>query len=498
MYKRSLRHLTLILIIIFSSCTSEKSSDLKLMDVFSNGMVLQQKSKTKIWGISNPNGTVNIDASWGMKSSVKTNLNGNWIAELDTPEAGGPYTILVTDGIKTKEISDILIGEVWFASGQSNMEMPLEGYLPAEPIDEADEEILNSLNNNIRMFTVTNNVTLSKIDSAEGVWLKSSPKNSRNFSATAYFFAKKLQKDLNIPIGIINSRWGGTPAESWVSEEKLRTIKEFEKEISELYIRYSKFRNKPIPLRENKGNVKDADPKECCLSLPVVLYNAMVNPFINYKIAGSIWYQGESNVPNPLQYRKLFPLMINDWRDKWGYKFPFYYVQLAPHKYSGKSKNKLAELRDAQRLTLKLPKTGMAVTLDNTKDFHLIHPTNKKTVGTRLAYIALNRTYNKNIIDSGPLYKNITINKNKIMIEFDFIGDGLTKKGDILFGFEIAGENKNFISANARINKNRVIVWNDMISNPKYVRYGWKDISTASLFNSVGLPASSFNSINKK
>tara|TARA_X000001036_G_scaffold252681_1_gene235199 strand:+ start:1 stop:1404 length:1404 start_codon:yes stop_codon:yes gene_type:complete len=466
------------------------------MDLFSDGMVLQQKSKTKIWGISNENATINIESSWGVKSSTKADKNGNWITEIDTPKAGGPYSMKITDGIKTKEIKDILIGEVWFASGQSNMEMPLEGYLPAEPIDNADQEILNSLNNNLRMFTVTNNVTLSKIDTVDGKWLSSNPENSRYFSATGYFFAKKLQKDLGIPIGIISSNWGGTPAESWVSEEKLRTLKDFDKDIDALYKRYENFQNQPVPLDKNKGNVKDANPKGCCLSLPVVLYNAMVNPIINYKIAGVIWYQGESNVSRAKQYQKLFPLMINDWRNKWGYQFPFYFVQLAPFKYDGESKDKLAELRDAQRLTLKLPKTGMAVSLDNTKDFHLIHPTNKESVGLRLAYIALNRKYNKEIVDSGPLYKSKLINKNKITIEFDYVGSGLTKKGDKLLEFEIAGKNKKFIKANAQIKNNKVLVWNNKISNPKYVRYGWKDTSTASLFNKEGLPASSFNSIN--
>ena len=491
-----MKYLKLLLIILFTSCSSEKSSDLKLMDLFSDGMVLQQKSKTKIWGISNENTTINIESSWGVKSSTEADANGNWITEIDTPKAGGPYSMKITDGIKTKEIKDILIGEVWFASGQSNMEMPLEGYLPAEPIDNADQEILNSLNNNLRMFTVTNNVTLSKIDTVDGKWLSSNPENSRYFSATGYFFAKKLQKDLGIPIGIISSNWGGTPAESWVSEEKLRTLKDFDKDIDALYKRYENFQNQPVPLDKNKGNVKDANPKGCCLSLPVVLYNAMVNPIINYKIAGVIWYQGESNVPRAKQYQKLFPLMINDWRNKWGYQFPFYFVQLAPFKYDGESKDKLAELRDAQRLTLKLPKTGMAVTLDNTKDFHLIHPTNKESVGLRLAYIALNRKYNKEIVDSGPLYKSKLINKNKITIEFDYVGSGLTKKGDKLLEFEIAGKNKKFIKANAQIKNNKVLVWNNKISNPKYVRYGWKDTSTASLFNKEGLPASSFNSIN--
>ena len=491
-----MKYLKLLLIILFTSCSSEKSSDLKLMDLFSDGMVLQQKSKTKIWGISNENTTINIESSWGVKSSTEADANGNWITEIDTPKAGGPYSMKITDGIKTKEIKDILIGEVWFASGQSNMEMSLEGYLPAEPIDNADQEILNSLNDNIRMFTVTNNVTLSKIDTVGGKWLKSNPENSRYFSATGYFFAKKLQKDLGIPIGIISSNWGGTPAESWVSEEKLRTLKDFDKDIDALYKRYENFQNQPVPLDKNKGNVKDANPKGCCLSLPVVLYNAMVNPIINYKIAGVIWYQGESNVPRAKQYQKLFPLMINDWRNKWGYQFPFYFVQLAPFKYDGESKDKLAELRDAQRLTLKLPKTGMAVTLDNTKDFHLIHPTNKESVGLRLAYIALNRKYNKEIVDSGPLYKSKLINKNKITIEFDYVGSGLTKKGDKLLEFEIAGKNKKFIKANAQIKNNKVLVWNNKISNPKYVRYGWKDTSTASLFNKEGLPASSFNSIN--
>ena len=491
-----MKYLKLLLIILFTSCSSEKSSDLKLMDLFSDGMVLQQKSKTKIWGISNENATINIESSWGVKSSTKADKNGNWITEIDTPKAGGPYSMKITDGIKTKEIKDILIGEVWFASGQSNMEMPLEGYLPAEPIDNADQEILNSLNNNLRMFTVTNNVTLSKIDTVDGKWLSSNPENSRYFSATGYFFAKKLQKDLGIPIGIISSNWGGTPAESWVSEEKLRTLKDFDKDIDALYKRYENFQNQPVPLDKNKGNVKDANPKGCCLSLPVVLYNAMVNPIINYKIAGVIWYQGESNVSRAKQYQKLFPLMINDWRNKWGYQFPFYFVQLAPFKYDGESKDKLAELRDAQRLTLKLPKTGMAVSLDNTKDFHLIHPTNKESVGLRLAYIALNRKYNKEIVDSGPLYKSKLINKNKITIEFDYVGSGLTKKGDKLLEFEIAGKNQKFIKANAQIKNNKVLVWNNKISNPKYVRYGWKDTSTASLFNKEGLPASSFNSIN--
>jgi len=187
-----MKYLKLLFIIILTSCATEKSSNLKLMDLFSDGMVLQQKYKTKIWGISNPNTEINIEGSWGNKSTTKSDSNGNWIAEIDTPIASGPYSLKITDGLKTKEISDILIGEVWFASGQSNMEMPLEGYLPREPIDNAEKEISNSFNNKIRMFTVTNNVTLSKIDTVDGIWLESNPKNSRYFSATGYFFAKKL------------------------------------------------------------------------------------------------------------------------------------------------------------------------------------------------------------------------------------------------------------------------------------------------------------------
>ena len=481
-----------ILYLMFIGCSSKNSSKLELMDVFSDGMVLQQKSKSKIWGKSNPNSTINIEGTWGIKLSTESDHYGNWITELNTPKSGGPYSLKITSGEIEKVISDILFGEVWFASGQSNMEMTLEGYLPNEPIDNGEEEILNSLNNNIRMFTVKNNVTLSKINTAEGSWLKSNPKNSRYFSATAYFFAKRIQKELNIPVGIICSSWGGTPAESWVSEEKLRTIRDFDNKIDSTYNKYKYLKNNPVPLNKNRGNVLDADPKECCLSLPVVLYNSMVNPFINYKIAGVIWYQGESNVPKPKQYRKLFPLLINDWRDKWGYDFPFYFVQLAPYKYDGQSKNKLAELRDAQRATLKLSKTAMVVTLDNTENFNLIHPTNKSIVGLRLANIALNRNYSKDIIDSGPLFKKMEINNNKIIIYFKHVASGLTKKGNKLFGFEIAGEDKKFQEAKAKINRGKVIVWNNKILNPKFVRYGWKDTSTASLFNKEGLPASSF------
>ena len=677
MQKSTLSFLVLSILLFLTSCISPNKSNLSLNALFSDHMVLQQNEKVAFWGTSLPNEKITVTGSWGEISTSYSDEKGNWKLNLTTPKAGGPFEVSVINKDSSRLFEDVMIGEVWLASGQSNMEMDFD--YCCNTTDRSELEIATANFPNIRMLKVERQLSTSPTNNFEGSWEKAIGKNITKFSAAGYFFAKRLHVELNVPIGIINSSWGGTPAEAWTSNGKLNTLDFLDESMNsydELVAASSKserwfsqfqalkspsdvwylFIEDPIAFPEKwnlldfedssyitsafidkdwqqiqlpgtfdnifktndfdgvilfrktfelskiegeyhlkLGPISDMDftyvngqkvgaslgkmsgkdkvykiPKsllkvgENNIIIRVInqykegkvgsitlsssmdndklldgtwnyrvsaevfkqldtptwpysafylytnqdidfskrppvasftqfsessLFNGMIHPLIPYTIKGSLWYQGEDNVPKAKQYETLFPAMINDWRERWGSDFPFYFVQIAPfHNYNGLSPS----LRDAQRKTLKVKKTGMVVTLD-IGEVDDIHPSNKHDVGLRLAGLALNNDYGRDIVDSGPLYKNLEITKNKLMIEFSSIGSGLVLSNFEKSEFEIAGKNKIYVSADVKIIGDRIQLSSPDLLKPMYARYAWRDISIATLFNKEGLPASSFS-----
>jgi sialate O-acetylesterase len=661
--------LLIILAILFSACQEKNPCFIKLPSLIGDNMVLQQKTDARIWGNANPNHKITITPEWGNPVSVKAGKDGKWLAVITTPEAGGPYTITIAGSDTSIVINNVLIGEVWFCSGQSNMEMPMAGWPPVDTIMHSAKTIASASIPEIRLFNVQRKISGVPLDDCTGKWLVCSPETVKPFSATAFFFGKKLCETLHVPVGLIESAWGGTPSESWTSPDVLKNSNEFVKEIDamneagpkvaeyqawlnehkqveikpagddqwkeldfgdknlasltyddsawSLMMLPCKFENsigefdgaiwfrkkidipgnlagkdmvlslgpiddmdcayfngklvgatetggfwqinrdysipgelvkeganiiavrvldtqggggiwgapgsmklttvkgkeKPVsiegewkyqPVAELIGNKfyifdfskNDFSLKERPKSLgpnsPAVLYNSMVYPVINYGIKGAIWYQGEANVGRAEQYAKIFPLMINNWRDAWKIKdFPFYFVQIAPWIYAGLDSSNSVLLREAQAKSLSVPKTGMVVTLDIATVMN-IHPPYKVEVGERLANLALANDYGLKVPFRGPVYKSMVRDGNTIKIQFENIGTGLMSKSDYLYEFEIAGRDGKYVKAVAKIVNNEVWVSAPKVTEPESVRYCWRNGAVGSLFNSDGLPASQF------
>ena len=460
-----MKNLSLFLIFVLFSCQNS-IKPLLLAPVFSDHMVLQQKSDVSIWGSTSPNQDVFVEASWDEKVITKSDKDGEWNIKIKTPSYGGPYNISFISLKDSILLKDILIGEVWLASGQSNMQWKLSNRLVNQ-----QQEIANANYNQIRMFTVPLDLTGVKIKNSK--WKISNSENVKSFSAVGYFFARRLHVDLNIPIGIINTSWGGTRVEAWTSLKKLSTLNATKDIISNLDLNADN--------NQNNKKVNDANAYS-------ILFKKMLFTVLPYGIRGAIWYQGEANVGNYEEYNELFPAMIEDWRERWGYDFPFYYVQIAPFNYG---EGKLShELRDVQRKSLKTKNTGMTVTMD-IGEANDIHPANKQDVGNRLALLALDNDYGYDLVSSGPLYKNHELHNDYIDIDFDSKGSGLLGIRN-LEGFEIAGSDGVFENAQAIIVDNKVRVSSGKVDNPTQARYAWKNVFDGTLFNKEGLPASSF------
>lgn len=630
--------LPLFLLLAFSSF-----ANVTLPKIFGDNMVLQREKPIPVWGWAAPGETVTIQLN---KQIVTTNAdkNGRWMLKLLPEKAGGPYTF-IAKGKNTVTYKNVLIGEVWICSGQSNMEMPIAGW---GKINNYEQEIAAADYPQIRHIKIPNTISSSPKDDIEsGEWKIANPQNAGDFTATGYFFARELYKQLKVPIGLINTSWGGTMVETWTSREAFQQSPEFKNMIAGMpsvnldsvaRMRTAAMLKKieeaqgPLVTKEEAAGWSEANAntsdwpqmnlpglweanglagldgvvwfrklfivrtedagKEAKLELsmiddnditwvngvkvgstdaynvkrkytvpagvlkegvntiairvedngggggvygeasdlkisfgnlqqslsgpwiyrvesvlknngigpndyPTLLFNAMINPLIPYAMRGAIWYQGETNAGRAYQYRKGFPLMINDWRKRWGSNFPFYFVQLATFNAdNGNSKkgSTWAELREAQSQTLSLPNTGMAVTTD-IGDPTNIHPKNKQDVGKRLAAIALHNVYGKNIISSGPVYQNMKVSGNKIIVTFTNTGSGLVVKGndEKLSGFEVAGEDKIFYTATATIIGNTVVVSSASVTRPVAVRFGWADDAGAdNLSNKEGFPASPF------
>jgi sialate O-acetylesterase len=447
---------SVVLMISVLTCKSNVS----LPAIFGDNMVLQQKSDVIFWGWAKPGEKVTIKADWMTEGlSVTGSVQGKWNLILKTPSAGGPYSISIK-GQNELNLRNVLIGEVWLCSGQSNMEMSASW-----GINNAEEEIKNANYPAIRLFSVSTSTAFYPQQHMAGKWSVCTPDEMKTFSAIGYFFARKLNKELNVPVGIINSSWGGTPAESWMPEEVVQ---------KDNFLSEAASKQKVVPW----GPVE-----------PARIYNAMISPLIPFRIAGALWYQGEANTVNAYAYKELLTALIKSWRDKWGYEFPFYFAQIAPYRYGNPFEGVL--VRDAQRRTLDVPNTGMAI-LSDLCDTTDIHPKDKQDAALRLAGIALNRYYNAvKAEDSGPLFKEMMIDKNKAVISFDH-SEGLHTKGDKLTDFEIAGADKIFYKAEAKIKDGKVVVQSKSVKSPVAVRFAWSNTAIPNLYNGANLPASCF------
>lgn len=447
-----------LFIMIFSFVAQ---ADISLPAIFGNHMVLQQNAEVPFWGWARATEEVTITTSWdGNTITTKGNPNAEWKVMLTTPSAGGPYTITIK-GYNTITLEDVMVGEVWLCSGQSNMEMSANW-----GIDNKEEAIKTANHPNIRFFNVAQRTANAPQINLDGQWQVCTPETMQHTSAVAYFFGRELAENLNVPIGLIHSSWGGSPAEAWVNTKVIEADEALASEA--------------IKIQEMEWA-----PRE-----PGKAYNAMLAPIIPFKIAGALWYQGETNTYSPSMYARLLPALINNWRNEWGYAFPFYYVQIAPFKYGRPLEG--AVLRDAQRRSMITPNTGMVVTSDigNIDD---IHPTNKLDVGLRLANWALNKTYGKKDRPvSGPLFKNMEKEGKRMRIYFEFADNGLVVKGKQLTHFEIAGADQKFVPAKAKVEGNAVVVWAPKINEPHAVRFAFTNTAEPNLFNKEGLPASTF------
>jgi sialate O-acetylesterase len=443
----------------------------KLPAIFGDNMVLQQKTDVEIWGSASKNSTVKVVTSWNGKSySTSVGSDGKWKLKVATPSAGGPFEVSISDGTGLK-LKNVMIGEVWVCSGQSNMEMPMKGYFN-QPVAGSNEAIINSSNPSIRLFTVKKATNLKPQEDFTGDWKTCEPENVSEFSATAYYFGLMLNKVLNVPVGLINTSWGGTRIEPWMSEAGIK-----------------KFDFVPLPDKNKQG---DLSPQT-----PTVLFNAMVNPMVGYGIKGAIWYQGESNRNEADKYVLLLPGMVENWRSVWGVgDFPFYYVQIAPFDY-GSGGLSSAYLREAQlKASTAIPNIGMACIMDIGEKV-CIHPADKAAGSNRMAFLALANTYGKSgFASSGPVLKEMTVSGSLVKLTFNNAVNGLTSYGKELSCFEVAGANKNFSPAKAFITESGITLFSPDVAEPVAVRYAFKDFIVGDLFNTEGLPASSFRTDN--
>lgn len=471
--------------------------------LFSDNMVLQRGVAVPVWGTANDGEKITVDFNGQKVTTVAK--DGKWLIKLKPLNAGGPFTMTIS-GENTLTINNILVGEVWVCGGQSNMERQLGLRSGQKPIVNWKKEASEANYPEIRQYHVSRKASDTMVADANAKWEICDTTSVKEFSAVGYFFARDLYKQMKVPIGLLFSTVGGTPAENWTTRATLEAnpelkklvegydkatlaypdaVAKYKKDLPALMLKWAAdtlsasimhkpFPAKPAPPRNPAGGAGG-------------LYNGMINPLIPYAIKGAIWYQGESNGGRAKQYQTLFPTMITDWRKQWNQgDFPFLFVQIAPFKGADPF------LREAQFLTLsKVPNTAMAVTTD-CGDSTDIHPTFKQPVGNRLSLAARALAYKEKIEYSGPLYKGFEVKGNTVEITFNHVGKGLMAKDAELIGFTIAGDDKKFVPANATIKGNTVIVSSADIAKPVAVRFGFTNVANGNLFNKEGLPASPF------
>jgi sialate O-acetylesterase len=449
------------------------AAELHLGAPFTDHMVLQRDHEIPVWGWDQPETSVTVTLG-NQDASTKAAADGKWLVQFPPRAPGKPLSLTVV-GSSQVTLRDILIGEVWLCSGQSNMEWTVHNS------NNADSEIASGHHPQIRHIKVSRAPAATPQDNVKTTgWQISSPATVGNFTAVGYFFARNLQDHLDIPIGLIGSNWGGTRIEPWISPAGFKEVPAL-REIADHLSEY--------PKHKEDGTVNHQSA--------MALYNGMIHPLVPYPIRGAIWYQGESNNGEGMLYHEKMKALISGWRTVWQEpQMPFYFVQLAPFRYGG-NPTRLPGIWDAQRRTLAVPHTGMAVTTD-IGDVLDIHPTNKQDVGKRLALWALARTYQKEVGSySGPLYKTMKVEGNHVRIFFDYTDGGLlSRDGKPLSWFTIAGPNQQFAEATATIDGDTVVVQADEVSEPQAVRFGWHQEAEPNLANKAGLPASPFRSDN--
>ncbi len=454
-------------ITVFLFLTAALKANIRLPNVINNNMVLQQQSSVKLWGWAGPAEKIYVTTSWNNKTdSVVTTRDANWMLTVKTPAAGGPYNITLK-GANTIVLNNVLIGEVWVCSGQSNMEMN-DGWGGISDIKAA---LATCANSNIRFFTIPKATSGYPQDNCGGEWIGCDSNTLKSFSAVAYFFGKKLNTDMNVPIGLISTNWGGTPAETWTETEAVNNDAEL------------------------KAAAAKQQPNDWWPYLPGAAFNGMIAPITSYNIAGAIWYQGEGNTIAPDTYGKLLTTMIGTWRKAWNKELPFYYVQIAPFTYGNKFISSI--VREQQTKAMAYPNTGMVVITDLVDNVKNIHPKGKRLVGERLANWALAQTYHKDgIVYKSPLYKSLEVQKNKATITFDNAPNGLKTTGQNIIEVYVAGADKIFYVATAKIDKDKLVVYSPKVAQPVAVRFAFSNAAMGNLFSKEGLPVNPFRTDN--
>ncbi len=487
-------------------------AEVKLPRIFGNNMVLQREMHVPVWGWADAEEEITISLSKDDDASetvhtdtVKADEKGKWQVQLPATSAGGPYTLKVVGG-NTIEFTNILFGEVWVCSGQSNMAWGVH------TSNNSQEEIAAADYPDIRLFHIPKECSGLPSPDVNAEWRPTSPDSVRHFSAVAYFFGRHVHKEIGVPIGLINASWGGTRIEAWTAPEGFDLVPALTNIADEIRDINRNYRNRlPEKMKEMEewiAETREALENDSIIyempifhhplnpqGRPTAIYNNMIYPLVPYAIRGALWYQGESNMKEGMVYYEKMKALIKGWREIWNQgEFPFYFVQLCP--WGGYDRNDpthLPRIWEAQTATLELPNTGMVVTTDigNVRD---IHPRNKQDVGLRLALWALAKTYNKtDLVCSGPLYKSMKVEGDKIRISFDHVGGGLLSRDDEqLSWFQIAGEDKQFVDAEAVVDGDTVVVSSDEVQSPVAVRFGWNQIAEPNLMNKEGLPASPF------
>jgi sialate O-acetylesterase len=479
-------------------------ADVKPHALISDNMVLQQGSRTAIFGTVDEGEEVTVQLQ--DHKATATAKDGKWIAWLEDLKAGGPYDLTIS-GKNTVHIKNVLVGEVWICSGQSNMEWSLLFTTNSQEVAK------QSHNPMLRLFTVTKRPASAPLSNVHGNWVEAGPNTVLNFSAVGYYFGRDVQKARNVPVGLIHTSWGGTPAEAWTSRDALeaepslkymadkqaQALKQYPSVLEKYRGTLKKYEER-VPEAEAAGHDLPDTP-----ALPTnparnpgaasTLYNGMIASLIPYGIRGAIWYQGESNAGRAYEYRTLLPTMIKSWRTAWNEgDFPFLIVQLAPFTKirTEPGESAWAELREAQLLTTqKVPNTAEAVITDVGEEMN-IHPVNKESVGARLALAARALAYGEQIESSGPVYSEMKVEGNRAILSFTHEDGGLEAKGVPLTGFTIAGDNHKFVKAQAHIEGDKVVVSSPHVSHPVAVRFGWADYPVVNLWNKAGLPATPF------
>lgn len=480
-------------------------AEVRLPNTYSDHAVLQRGMPIHLWGFGAPAEHVTVQFH-SQKMATVTSPLGLWELSLQPEKAGGPYTLHITGDMSAAPVdrSDLLVGDVWFASGQSNMEMPLKGFNGA-PIKDSEKEIAAANYPKIRLLLQKHRPAAAPMLDTDDMWKVCTPETAKDFSAAAYFFGRRIMQEENVPIGLIDSTWGGTPAHAWISTEGLawsnlpsvaldagRILRE--QGMADSLRENFKAQDEALKSAGKPPVVKARYVDHSGAWTPAALFNGMVAPFTSYTVRGFLWYQGETDHEGikALNYSRVFPALIQDWRKQWGGPLPFFFVQIASYDSPGEG---WAQVRDAQRRTLGLADTGMAVALDVGLEKN-IHPPDKQTIGARLAQAALGISYSHKVETASPDLTGTGLEGSSIRAYFTH-GDGLTAKGP-LTDFQVAGEDGKFVNATAGIEviagQSTVVATAPSVESPRYIRYGWEPYVRSYLYNAGGLPMGTFTS----